>query len=62
MEIRNIKNENVSITVSNDILNKLVITGYYDDEICENYILELNKDKVIELLKTLFNAKEIILR
>lgn len=56
------KNENVSITVSNDILNKLVIAGYYDDDNCKNYVLEVDKDKVIDLLKTLFNAKEIILR
>ena len=50
MEIRNMKNENVSITVSNDILNKLVIAGYYDDDNCKNYVLEVD------------NAKEIILR
>lgn len=60
MEIRDVKKE--SVTISYDILEQLIIAGYYDDDNCKNYVLEVDKDKVIDLLKTLFNAKEIILR
>lgn len=60
MEIRNTKKE--SVTISYDILDELVVAGYYDDESCEDYVLELNKGKVIDLLKKMLNAKEIMLR
>ena len=36
--------------------------GYYDDENIKHYVVEVDKSKLEDALKKLFNAQEIIIK